>query len=163
MGLGTSASRTSFAQCLNGSRIQVIGRRHLTTRTSVVPDTSLHGRYGLNGACLLLGLQPNALSSSRLPSFLSSRRHNSSNTPSRSTEKATTTTSTTTPGQLQEASTTPPKSILSRLSGLISLEGAQTTGETGHSSVAKLVELAKPEKKQLAMAVGLVSSWRWSS
>jgi hypothetical protein len=46
---------------------------------------------------------------------------------------------------------------LSRFTGLISLKGSQTTGETGYSSVAKLVELAKPEKKQLAMAVGLVS------
>ena len=85
-------------------------------------------------------------------------RYNSSSAPSKSDQKPLTAsdpsqTSITTPAPAASK----PKSIIARLTALTSLKGATTSGETGHSSVAKLVELAKPESRQLAIAVGLVS------
>lgn len=92
----------------------------------------------------------------RCPAF-TSQRHNSSNVPSRPDEKRSTL-----PDPSQTPSPAPSTSLISRLTALTSLKGAPTTGETGCSSVAKLVELAKPERKQLAMAVGLVSlTWAY--
>jgi len=158
IGLGSSSLRQSFGQSGLGGRVLAIGRRHLTippprpTR-SIPPFVSdihhgsiYHSRWPL----------------SRYRSSLSqhatlNRRHNSSNVPSKATQIEKPTTSTTPSDLSQTASPAPSTSLLSRFTGLISLKGSQTSGETGYSSVAKLVELAKPEKKQLAMAVGLVS------
>ena len=156
MGLGSSVLRTGLGPCLNGGSVQAIARRHLTTRISAVSTTSPSRHYEPTGILSLSLFSPGARSSSRISPLISTRRHNSSNVPSKSTEKATATTTTSPSHELEKTSPAPSKSILSRLSNLISLKGAQTTGETGYSSVAKLVELAKPEKKQLAMAVGLV-------
>ena len=156
MGLGSSAWRNSFAHCSNGGSIQAIGRRHLTTRISAVSTTRSSGHHESPTLVALSPFKPGARSSPRICSSFLTRRHNSSTIPSKSTEKSAATTTTSTTEELQTTSPAPSKSTLSRLSGLISLKGAQTTGETGYSSVAKLVELAKPEKKQLAMAVGLV-------
>jgi len=156
VGLGSSALRTSLNHCSYGGSVQAIGRRHLTTRISTVSTTSPSRRYNSIGILSLSGRRPDGQRSLRInPSFLT-RRHNSSNVPSKSTDKSPATATTSPSQELGKTSPAPSKSILSRLSGLISLKGAQTTGETGYSSVAKLVELAKPEKKQLAMAVGLV-------
>lgn len=156
MGLGNSALRTSLSHCSYGGSVRAIGCRHLTTRMSAVSTTSPLRSHNFTGIHSLSGFRPDGRSPLRIsPSFLT-RRHNSSNVPSKSTEKSTATKTTASSQELEKASPAPPKSILSRLSNLISLKGAQTTGETGYSSVAKLVELAKPEKKQLAMAVGLV-------
>lgn len=84
-------------------------------------------------------------------------RHNSSNSPSQSDRKRVTSSDASqAPTSVSAASK--PKSLISRLTASMSLKGSATTGETGHSSVAKLVELAKPESRQLAIAVGLVSS-----
>jgi hypothetical protein len=160
VGMGSSAWRTSLGQCLNRGRVQAIGRRHLTTRISAGPIPCPPMRYGPSAAISLAGLRCRDARSIRIIPSLSTRRHNSSNIPSKSTQNLTATTTSKPSEELQTTSQSPPKSILSRLSGLISLKGTQTTGETGYSSVAKLVELAKPEKKQLAMAVGLVSSYR---
>lgn len=157
VGLGSSACRTSFSQCLAGGRVQAIGRRQLTTRVPAVATSHPSGRYRSTEISSSVGLLPSTRHSFRIPQYLSTCRHNSSNVPSKSTEKVLATTTTLPSQELQATSPAASKSILSRLSGLISLKGAQTTGETGYSSVAKLVELAKPEKKQLAMAVGLVS------
>jgi hypothetical protein len=157
VGLGSSACRTSFSQCLAGGRIQAIGRRQLTTRAPAVSTSHSSGRYRTTEISANVGLLPSTRHSLRISQYSHTRRHNSSNAPSKSTEKVSATTTTYPMQELQATSPAPSKSILSRLSGLISLKGAQTTGETGYSSVAKLVELAKPEKKQLAMAVGLVS------
>ena len=160
MGFGSSAWRMGLGQCQNGGRLQAIGRRHLTTRTLVEPNIPSASRHGVYGSITLTGLQRDDRNWSRIPQSLLSRRHNSSNVPSRSSEKPTTTTTATGSGKSLTTSSKTPKSILSRLSGLISLKGTQTTGETGYSSVTKLVELAKPEKRQLAMAVGLVSRFQ---
>ena len=59
-----------------------------------------------------------------------------------------------------DASSAPSTSILARLTSLVSLspvEASHPPSAAGHgsSSVAKLVELAKPEARQLSMAVGL--------
>jgi hypothetical protein len=156
VGLGSSALRTSFGPCLNGGSVQAIARRHLTTRISATSTTSPSRQHGSTGILSLSRPGPHSWSSLRTSPLISTRRHNSSDVPSKSTEKATATITTSPPQELEKTSPAPSNSILSRLSGLISLKGAQTTGETGYSSVAKLVELAKPEKKQLAMAVGLV-------
>jgi hypothetical protein len=163
VGLGSSVWRTSFAHCSNGGSVQAIGRRHLTTRISAVSNTSPFRHYGSPGILSLFHSKLDTRSSIRISPYLSTRRHNSSNVPSKSTAKSTDTTTTSPSQQLEKTSPAPSKSILSRLSNLISLKGAQTTGETGYSSVAKLVELAKPEKKQLAMAVGLVRLSEWVS
>lgn len=61
-----------------------------------------------------------------------------------------------------EASAAPTTSLLARITSTLSLTPVETPGqrhEAGHgsSSVAKLVELAKPEGRQLSYAVGLVS------
>jgi len=156
VGLGSSALRTSLNYCSYGGTVRAIGCRHLTTRISTVSTTSPPRRYNSIGILSLSGFRPDGRNSLRISPSLLTRRHNSSNVPSKSTEKSTATTTTRPSEELQKTSPAPSTSILSRLSGLISLKGAQTTGETGYSSVAKLVELAKPEKKQLAMAVGLV-------
>jgi hypothetical protein len=156
VGLGSSALRTSLNQCVIGGSVRAIARRHLTTRISAVSTTSPSRHHESTGILSLSRSGPHSRSLLRIfPSFLT-RRHNSSNVPSKSTDKSTVTTTASSPQELEKKSPAPSNSILSRLSGLISLKGAQTTGETGYSSVAKLVELAKPEKKQLAMAVGLV-------
>ena len=156
MGLGSSALRTSLSHCSYGGSVQATARRHLTNRISAVSTTSPSRRYSSTGILLLSGFRPVGRSSLRISQSFLTRRHNSSNVPSKSTEKSTATTTTRPSEEPQKTSPAPSTSILSRLSGLISLKGAQTTGETGYSSVAKLVELAKPEKRQLAMAVGLV-------
>jgi hypothetical protein len=156
VGLGSSVLRTSLGQCSIRGSVQAIARRHLTTRISAVSTTSPSRHYVSTGIVSLSLSNPDARSSSRISPLISTRRHTSSNVPSKSTEKSTATTTTPPSQELEKTSPAPSNSILSRLSGLISLKGAQTTGETGYSSVAKLVELAKPEKKQLAMAVGLV-------
>jgi len=156
VGLGSSALRTSLNHCSYGGSVQAIARRHLTTRISTVSTTGSSRRYNSTGILSLSGFRPDGRSSLRIPQSFMTRRLNSSNVPSKSTDKSTATTTTRPSEELQKTSPAPSISILSRLSGLISLKGAQTTGETGYSSVAKLVELAKPEKKQLAMAVGLV-------
>jgi hypothetical protein len=161
VGLGSSAWRTNFGSCLNGGSVRAIARRHLTTRISAVSTTSPSRQHGSTGILSLSRSGPHSWSSLRISPLISTRRHNSSNIPSKSTEKATATTTTSPSQKLEKTSPAPSNSILSRLSGLISLKGAQTTGETGYSSVAKLVELAKPEKKQLAMAVGLVCLFEW--
>jgi hypothetical protein len=161
VGLGSSVLRTSLGQCSIRGSVQVIARRHLTTRISALSTTSPSRQHGSTGILSLSLSNPDARSSSRISPLISTRRHNSSNVPSKSTEKATATTTTSPSQELEKTSAAPSNSILSRLSGLISLKGAQTTGETGYSSVAKLVELAKPEKKQLAMAVGLVRLYEW--
>jgi hypothetical protein len=156
VGLGSSVLRTSLGQCSIRGSVQAIARRHLTTRISAVSTTSPSRHYvstGIVSLSLSKSVTRNSLRIS--PPFLT-RRHNSSNVPSKSTEKATATATPSPSQELEKTSPAPSNSILSRLSGLISLKGAQTTGETGYSSVAKLVDLAKPEKKQLAMAVGLV-------
>jgi hypothetical protein len=163
VGLGSSVWRTSFAHRTNVGSVQAIGRRHLTTRISAVSTTSFSRHYGSSGIISLSQSKLDARSSIRISPDLSTRRHNSSSVHSKSTAKSTITTTTTPSQQLEKTSPAPSKSILSRLSNLISLKGAQTTGETGYSSVAKLVELAKPEKKQLAMAVGLVRLSEWVS
>jgi hypothetical protein len=92
-----------------------------------------------------------------------SRRYNATSVPPKPAERTPTATATAKPtvaptktAPPEQTSPAPSTSILSRLTALTSLKGAKTTGETGYSSVAKLVELAKPEQKQLAMAVGLV-------
>ena len=85
-------------------------------------------------------------------------RYNSSNTPSNAERKPLAQSD---PSHVVSNGSTAvepskPKSLIARLTASMSLKGAATTGETGHSSVAKLVELAKPESRQLAIAVGLV-------
>jgi hypothetical protein len=156
VGLGSSAWRTSLNQCVIGGSVRAIGCRHLTTWISAVSTTSPSRYHGSTGVLSLSSFRSHGGSSLRTSPSLLTRRHNSSNVPSKSTDKSTVTTTASSPQELEKKSPAPSNSILSRLSGLISLKGAQTTGETGYSSVAKLVELAKPEKKQLAMAVGLV-------
>ena len=52
------------------------------------------------------------------------------------------------------ASANPPLSIAKRLTSLFALKEA--SGDTGSSSIGKLIELAKPEKKQLGIGIGLV-------
>jgi hypothetical protein len=156
VGLGSSAWRKSLAPCSNGGSVQAIARRHLTTRILATSTTPPSRHYESTGILSLSPSKLGARSSSRISPFFLTRRHNSSNIPSKSTDKSTATTTASSSQEPEKPSPAPSKSILSRLSKLISLKGAQTTGETGYSSVAKLVELAKPEKKQLAMAVGLV-------
>jgi hypothetical protein len=156
VGLGSSALRTSFGSCLNGGSVRAIGCRHLTTRISATSTTRPSKHHESTRILSLSRSGPHSRSSLRISSSFLTRRHNSSDVPSKSTDKHTATTTTSPSQELEKTSSAPSNSILSRLSGLISLKGAQTTGETGYSSVAKLVELAKPEKKQLAMAVGLV-------
>ena len=55
------------------------------------------------------------------------------------------------------ASANPPLSIAKRLTSLFALKEA--SGDTGTSSIGKLIELAKPEKKQLGIGIGLVSTF----
>jgi hypothetical protein len=161
IGLGSSPWKMSMGQCSSG-RALAIGRRHLTSPPPrlYLSRQSIPTRDESNRRIHTSIWPPQSHRSSIcLPPFLN-RRYNSSNTPSKpvQTEKPTTTTTLSDPSQTasQTASTAPSTSLLSRFTSLISLKGSQTTGETGYSSVAKLVELAKPEKKQLAMAVGLV-------
>jgi hypothetical protein len=156
VGLGSSALRMSLGQCSIRGSVQAIARRHLTTRISATSTSSPSRNHESTGILSLSRSGPHSRSSSRISPLVSTRRHNSSNVPSKSTDKPTATTTTPPSQELEKTSPAPSNSILSRLSGLISLKGAQTTGETGYSSVTKLVDLAKPEKKQLAMAVGLV-------
>lgn len=71
--------------------------------------------------------------------------------------------------ELAEVDTTTPElsakrpSLISRLTSKVSLQSAKGTSsengesETGASSVRKLVSLARPESRHLAIAVGLVS------
>lgn len=67
--------------------------------------------------------------------------------------KATTPPTPSTPGSAA------PTSLLSRLTSTLSLSPVEQSskGESGSSSVRKLVELAKPERRDLGIAVGLVS------
>lgn len=161
IGLGSSSLRQSFGQSGLGGRVLAIGRRHLTippprpTRSFKSPSV-----LDTHNGRLYHSHRPLIRYRSSLSQYATlNRRHNSSNVPSKPTqiEKPTTSTSTTPSDPSQTASPAPSTSLLSRFTGLVSLRGSQTSGETGYSSVAKLVELAKPEKKQLAMAVGLVS------
>lgn len=57
-----------------------------------------------------------------------------------------------------EADKEPRKSLFGRLSSALSLKnvGPQDTSETGQSSVKQLFQLAKPERKTLGIAVGLL-------
>lgn len=160
IGLGSSSLRQSFGQSGLGGRALAIGRRHLTIPpprpTRSIPPSVLDSHHGI----MYQPHRPLIRYRSSLSQHATlNRRHNSSNVPSKATqiEKPTTSTSTTPSDPSQTTSPAPSTSLLSRFTGLISLKGSQTSGETGYSSVAKLVELAKPEKKQLAMAVGLVS------
>lgn len=71
-----------------------------------------------------------------------------------------------TPTKLDDASTgtavelekEPRKGLIARLTSALSLKnvGPQDTSETGQSSVKQLFQLAKPEKKTLGIAVGLL-------
>ena len=138
MGLGSSVLRTSLGQCSIRGSVQAIGCRHLTTRISATSTTSPSRQHGSTGILSLSKFGPHSWSSLRISPLISTRRHNSSNVPSKSTEKATATATPSPSQELEKTSPAPSNSILSRLSGLISLKGAQTTGETGYSSVAKL-------------------------
>jgi hypothetical protein len=53
------------------------------------------------------------------------------------------------------ATPNPPRSILARIQSTFAL--SDKASDTGGSSIRKLVQLAKPEGKQLGIAVGLVS------
>jgi hypothetical protein len=153
VGLGPSIRAAGLTRRAIGGPVQAIGRRPLSTTgissgeiySRLVPSSFRNCRIEHHPQCRL------SLSCSTLG--LSSRRHNSSSVPSKSSKLPEPAAKT--PAS-PIASSSPSTSIWSRLTALTSLKGSQTTGETGYSSVAKLVELAKPEKKQLAMAVGLV-------
>jgi hypothetical protein len=59
------------------------------------------------------------------------------------------------------ASSNPPLSIAKRLSSLFALKEASS--DTGSSSIGKLIELAKPEKKRLGIGIGLVGQSGWGA
>lgn len=62
------------------------------------------------------------------------------------------------PAAAAELDKEPRKGIFARLSSALSLKnvGPQDTSETGQSSVKQLFQLAKPERKTLGIAVGLL-------
>jgi hypothetical protein len=105
------------------------------------------------------------------PLWIRKSRYNSSS--SNNPPPATPPTSTKAPATSLSPQASPSGSILSRLTSVISLtpvEKATPEEEKGSSSVRKLMELAKPEKKNLGIAVGLVSeslldtwvsAWSW--
>ena len=93
-------------------------------------------------------------------------RYNSSSSPTSS--KPAQPTLTTSPSTSQTAHERSSKSLYSRFTSAISLanEKGPATEESSSSSVKKLVLLAKPESRQLSIAVGLVSfkllPWRYT-
>lgn len=120
---------------------------HLHFRTAPPPQRSALSSIGLDSMKPLLRriLKPQC-------------RTNSSTSPSSTTtlSKPPPTQPTSTP----QASSAPSTSLLSRFTSIVSLTPIENNpkSEAGHgsSSVAKLVQLAKPEVRQLSIAVGLV-------